>query len=39
MSARRVDAADDLLVNRAGQHHLDDFHGGLIRDPKSVDEG
>ncbi len=28
--ARRVDEADDLLVNRAGQHHLDDLDGFLV---------
>ena len=37
-AARRVDAADDLLVDRAGQHHLDDFDGGGIGDAQAVDE-
>src|SRR5206468_4159832 len=27
-----IDEADDLLVDRSGEHHLDDFHRRLIGD-------
>ena len=33
-----VDVADDLLVDRAGQHHFDDFHGRLVGDAQAVGE-
>src|SRR5690606_17213330 len=29
------DGADDLLVDGAGEHHLDDVDGGLVRDPEA----
>ena len=32
LAARLVDVADELLVDRAGQHHLDDLDGGGIGD-------
>src|SRR6185437_5490636 len=33
-----IDAAHDLLVDGAGQHHLDNFHGSGIGDAQTVDE-
>ena len=35
-SALRVDGADDLLVDRAGEHHLDDFHRRLVGNPQAA---
>ena len=32
LAARLVDVADDLLVDRAGQHHLDDLDGRVVGD-------
>ena len=32
LAAGRVDEADDLLVDRAGQHHLDDLDGRRVGD-------
>ncbi len=34
--AFRIDEADDLLVDRAGQHHFDDFDGGLVGDAQAA---
>ena len=33
-----VDRADDLLVDRPGEHHFDDFHRRLVGDPQSPGE-
>ena len=33
-----VDEADQLLVDAAGEHHLDDAHGLLVGDAHAVDE-
>ena len=38
-AAGGIDAGDDLLVDGAGQHHLDDFHRRLVGDAQAVDEG
>ena len=38
LAAGGVDVADDLLVDRAGQHHLDDLDGRLVGDAQAVDE-
>ena len=34
LAALGVDRHDDLLVDRAGQHHLDDVDGALVGDPQ-----
>src|SRR4029077_3193639 len=34
-----VDVGHDRLVDRTGQHHLDDFHGGRVGDAQPVHEG
>ena len=34
----RVDPGDDLLVDGAGQNHLDDFHRGFVGNAQAVDE-
>src|SRR6185437_4495944 len=34
-----VDRRDDLLVDRAGEHHLDDLDRRLVGDAQPVDEG
>ncbi len=31
--------AGDFLVDRAGQHHLGDFHRGVVGDAQAVDKG
>ena len=33
-----VDRADDLLVDRSGEHHFDDFHRRLVGDPEAAGE-
>ena len=38
LAAGGVDVADDLLVDRAGQHHLDDLDGLFVGDAQAVDE-
>jgi hypothetical protein len=38
LAAGGVDEADDLLVDRAGEDHLDDLHRLLVGDPEAVDE-
>ena len=38
LAAGGVDVADDLLVDRAGQHHLDDLDGGGIGDAQAGGE-
>ena len=37
-AALAVDGGDDLLVDGAGQHHLDDIDSGLVGDAQAVDE-
>ena len=37
-AALRVDRGHDLLVDGAGEHHLDDFDGRCIGDAQAVDE-
>ena len=37
-SALGVDRADDLLVDRSGEHHFDDFHRRLVGDPETPGE-
>ena len=37
-SALGIDRADDLFVDRAGQHHFDDLDGRLVGDAQSVGE-
>ena len=34
-----IDHADDLLVDRAGEHHFDDLDGGLVGDAQAAGEG
>ena len=36
VAAFRVDEADDLLVDRAGEHHFDDLDRGLVGDAQAV---
>ena len=31
-----IDEADDLLVDRTGQHHLHNFHGGPVGDSQAI---
>jgi hypothetical protein len=38
LAAGGVDRRHDLLVDRAGKHHLDHFHGRGVGDPEAVDE-
>ena len=38
LAAGGVDVADDLLVDRAGQHHLDDLDGLLVGDAQAGGE-
>ena len=38
LAAGGVDEADDLLVDRAGQHHLDDFDGRGVGDAQAGGE-
>ena len=38
LAAGRVDEADDLLVDRAGQHHLDDLDGRRVGDAQAAGE-
>ncbi len=38
LAAGGIDAADDLLVDGAGEHHLDHFDGGCIGDAQPVHE-
>ena len=38
LAALAVDGGDDLLVDGAGEHHLDDLDGRLVRDAQSVHE-
>ena len=38
LAAGRVDEADDLLVDRAREHHLDDLDGGGIGDAQPAGE-
>ncbi len=38
LAAGLVDEADDLLVDRAGQHHLDDLDGGGVGDAQPAGE-
>ena len=38
LAAGGVDVADDLLVDRAGQHHFDDLDGSGIGNAQAVDE-
>src|SRR5207253_999840 len=38
-AAAFVDVGYDRLVDRAGQHHLDDLHGGGVGYPEPVHEG
>ena len=38
IAARLGHRLDDLLVDLAGQHHLDDFDGGTVGDAQPVDE-
>jgi hypothetical protein len=38
LAAGLVDEADDLLVDRAGQHHLDDLDGGGVGDAQAGGE-
>jgi len=33
-----IDQRDDFLVDRAGQHHLDHFHGALVGDAQAAFE-
>ena len=33
-----VDRANDLLVDRSGEHHFDDFHRRLVGDPEAAGE-
>ena len=35
-AALGVERRNDLLVDGAGQHHLDDFHGGAVGDAQAV---
>ena len=37
-AALGVDEADDLLVDRAGQHHFDHLDRGLVGDAQAIDE-
>ncbi len=37
-AAGTVDRRDDLLIDRAGQHHLDDFDGRGVGDAQPVGE-
>ena len=37
-AAQLVDLAHNLLVERAGQHHLDHFDGRCVRYPKAAGE-
>ena len=38
-AARGIDAGDDLLVDRAGQHHLHHLDRRLVGDAQPIDEG
>src|SRR5205085_5784847 len=38
IAAARVDCRDDLLVDGAREHHLDDLDGGAVGDAEPVDE-
>ena len=31
-----VDRADDLFIDRSGEHHFDDFHRRLVGDPEAA---
>ena len=33
-----VDQRNDLLVHQSAKHHLDDIHGGRVRDAQAVDK-
>ncbi len=39
LAAGRLDRGHDLLVDRAGQDHLDHLDGGGVGDAQAVDEG
>ena len=38
LAAVLVDEADDVLVDLAAQHHLDDVHGLVVGDAHALDE-
>jgi hypothetical protein len=35
LAAGSIDVADDLLVDRSGQHHFDDLDSLFVRDPQA----
>ena len=38
LAAGRLDRGHDLLVDAAGEHHLDDLDRGRVGDPQALDE-